>query len=155
MTFADLPIIKGIHPGFMIERELKKRKLAKGRFAISVNEFPQTIGAITKGKRNMNTALSMRIEKAFDWEEGILMTLQVFHDIREEKRRAARNNKPNLSLIRPVIFWDSDINKIEWQEKRKAVIERVFKWGNQEEKDEITRFYGKDVVDQFLKPHLS
>ena len=67
-----LSVLKGVHPGIVLERELKERKLPRGRFALSVNEFPQTIGAITKGKRNMNTSLALRIEHALDIEEGFL-----------------------------------------------------------------------------------
>lgn len=53
---------KGIHPGFILERELKVRHLHKGPFAISLQEYPQTISAITKGKRKMNTSLALKIE---------------------------------------------------------------------------------------------
>jgi plasmid maintenance system antidote protein VapI len=60
----ELSILKGIHPGFVLENELQKRNLSKGRFALSIDEFPQTLGAITKGKRNMNTNLAQRIERA-------------------------------------------------------------------------------------------
>ncbi|HEU4551761.1 MAG TPA: hypothetical protein VFS25_02965, partial [Chitinophaga sp.] len=79
----ELAILKGIHPGIVLERELKKRKLSKAHFAHTVHEFPQTLGAITKGKRNMNTALALRIEKELGLEEGYFMTLQVFYEIRE------------------------------------------------------------------------
>jgi len=58
---ANIHIIKGIHPGLILERELKIRKLPKGAFALSINEFPQTIATITKGKRRMNPALSLKI----------------------------------------------------------------------------------------------
>lgn len=81
-----LSIVKGIHPEFILERELQKRNLAKGKFAISLNEFPQTIVAITKGKRRMNTNLAIKIENALSLDEGYLMTLQVFNDIKEAKK---------------------------------------------------------------------
>ena len=41
---SNIAIIKGIHPGFILERELKERKLTKRRFAISINEYPQLLG---------------------------------------------------------------------------------------------------------------
>ena len=78
---TTLDIIKGIHPGFVLERELEKRNLGKGQFAISVGEFPQTLTAITKGKRRMNISLAMKIEKSLSMEEGYLMILQVYYDI--------------------------------------------------------------------------
>ena len=145
--FEKLSILKGLHPGFFLEHELKKKKLSKRQFAISLAEHPQTIGAITKGSRDMNTALSLRIEKVLNLEEGFLMILQSFYDIKKEKEKLADKRTPNLKLIRPVLFWDTNINKIDWELHKEFIVERIFERGNQQEKDEIERFYGKQVVD--------
>ncbi|MFT4015852.1 MAG: hypothetical protein QM668_02715 [Agriterribacter sp.] len=142
--------LKGLHPGIVLERELKKRKLRKGPFALSIQEYPQTITAITKGNRSMNTSLAMRIEEALGLEEGFFMTLQVFYNIEEEKKKAQMNTGPDLSKIRPALFWDTDINKIKWSSQKKAVILRVWERGNAEEKKEITRFYGKPEIESIL-----
>jgi hypothetical protein len=45
------------------------------------------------------------------------------------------------------LFWDTDINNIDWQKQYKAVIRRVFERGNEKEKSEITRFYGLQKVN--------
>src|SRR5579872_2737244 len=111
-------ILKGIHPGLVLDRELKKRGLGKGPFALSIQEFPQTISAITKGKRGMNTSLALRIENALGMEEGFFMTLQVFYEIKEEKRKQEKFFKPDLTLLRPALFWDTDIQKIEWKRQK-------------------------------------
>ncbi len=148
-----IDIIKGIHPGFVLERELKKRNLGKGKFAISVNEFPQTLTAITKGKRSMNTALALKIEKSLSLEEGYFMILQVYYDIEQEKKKDLQSLKektPNLKLLRSILFWDTDINKIDWQKQKKAVIKRIFERGNETEKNEITRFYGSQNVNAIV-----
>jgi len=144
-------ILKGLHPGVVLERELKKRKLSKGRFAISINEFPQTLGAITNGKRSMNTSLALRIEHALNMEEGYFMTLQVFYDIKEEKHKQASINTPDFSKLRSILFWDTKMDKIDWNRQKRAVIKRVFERGNEKEKEEITRFYGQEVIDKVLK----
>ena len=149
---SNLSIIKGIHPGFLLERELKKRKLGKGRFAISLNEFPQTLVSITKGNRRMNTALALKIEHALGMEEGYLMMLQVYHDINDIKRRQ-HTVKPDLAKLRPVLFWDTNIESIDWQKQKQAVIKRVFERGNEQEKKEIVRFYGRDTVNDLLEKH--
>src|SRR5688572_28557796 len=52
---------KGIHPGIVLKRELEKRSLKQRPFALSIEEHPQTLNAITKGKRNMYTALALKI----------------------------------------------------------------------------------------------
>lgn len=145
-----ISLIKGIHPGFVLERELKQRKLRKGSFALSINEYPQTLGAIIKGKRRMNAALSLKIEKALDIEEGFFMVLQAYHDIEVEKNKQDTET-PDLTKLRTILFWDTDINTIKWQKYRKSVIKRVFERGNEEEQAEIIRFYGEDVVNEVIK----
>lgn len=147
---SKIPIIKGVHPGFILERELKKRALAKSRFALSVNEYPQTLVSITKGKRSMNTALALKIEHALGLEEGYFMILQVYYDIEQEKRKQ-HTEKPDLTKLRRVVFWDTDMSRIDWEKQKSAVINRVFERGNAQEKKEITRFYGKDLVSMLLK----
>ncbi len=146
----ELSILKGLHPGIILEHELKKRNLSKGRFAISINEFPQTLSAVIMGKRSMNTKLALSIEHALGIEEGFFMTLQVFYDIKEEKQRQEQVAQPDLSILRPILFWDTKIEKINWQNHKKAVIRRVFERGNLQEKQEITRFYGKETIEQVL-----
>lgn len=147
---SRVSIIKGVHPGFILERELKKRELAKSRFALSVNEYPQTLVSITKGKRSMNTALALKIEHALGLEEGYFMVLQVYYDIEQEKKKQ-HTQKPDLTKLRPVVFWDTDMSRIDWEKQKSAVINRVFERGNAQEKKEITRFYGKDTVNSLLK----
>ncbi|MFT3793768.1 helix-turn-helix transcriptional regulator [Flavobacterium sp.] len=145
----QISILKGIHPGFVLERELKDRQLRKGSFALQLQEYPQTIGAITKGKRDMNTALALKIEHILGLEEGYFMILQVYYDIEKEKRKR-NNSHPDLSIIRPILFWDTKMEKIDWNKQKKAVIKRVFERGNEDEKNEIRRFYGQDVVSEIL-----
>ncbi|MBC7488378.1 transcriptional regulator [Pedobacter sp. JCM 36344] len=148
--FQKLSILKGLHPGFFIEHELKKRKLSKRQFAISLHEYPQTIGAITKGNRAMNINLSLRIEKALGLEEGFLMTLQAFYDIKKEKEIQKIVTTPDLKLIRPLLFWDIKMDNIDWDLHKEFVIERIFQRGNEEEKEEITRFYGEQIVKDIV-----
>lgn len=146
----DLIKYKGIHPGIVLNRELKKRSLKQRPFAMAINEHPQTLNAITKGKRNLNTALALKIEKKLGLEEGTLAILQTYYEIGIEKDKL-KSKTPNLSLLRKSLFWDTDINNIEWHKQRKAVIKRVFERGNATEQDEIVRFYGKQKVDNALR----
>lgn len=144
-------ILKGVHPGVVLERELKKRNLTKGAFALSVREYPQTLSAILNGKRSMNTALALRIEKALGIEEGFFMMLQVFYDIAQQKAQQDAGTHPDLSKFRPALFWETDLRKIDWQRQKTAVIHRVFERGSKEERDEIIKFYGQEVIDAVLQ----
>ncbi|RFS22576.1 plasmid maintenance system antidote protein [Chitinophaga silvatica] len=151
----NISILKGIHPGIVLERELKKRKLKKRDFALSISVYPQILSAITKGKRNMNTALALKIEHALNMEEGYFMILQVFHDIKEEKSKQSAGKSLNLPKLRKVLFWDTQIERIDWQKQKRAIIKRVFERGTEKEKQEIIRFYGKPIVDEVLKNEKS
>lgn len=144
----SLQYLKGIHPGIILERELKKRNLSKGPFALSIQEYPQILGAITKGQRKMNTSLALRIEDALGIEEGFFMTLQVFYDIKQERIKNQSHAVPDLKQFRPALFWDTDMAKINWINQKRAVIERVLERGTLSEKKELIRFYGKNEVKQ-------
>jgi antitoxin HigA-1 len=147
----SLQHLKGIHPGIVLERELKKRHLSKGPFALSVREYPQILGAITKGRRRMPTALALRVEEALGMEEGFFSILQVYYDIKEEKRKKESPQRPDIKQFRPALFWDTDIEKINWIRQKRPVIERVLERGTLTEKKEIIRFYGKDDVKRVAK----
>ncbi|MDT0645169.1 plasmid maintenance system antidote protein [Zunongwangia sp. F260] len=140
---------KGIHPGIVIKRELKKRSIKQRPFAISIKEHPQTLNAITNGKRNLNTALALKVEDKLGLEEGTLAILQTYYEIDKEKEKL-ESKKPTLSLLRKSLFWDTDIDQIDWQKQSKAVIRRVFERGSETEKNEIRRFYGRQKVNAIL-----
>ena len=147
---SNIAIIKGIHPGIILERELKKRELSKRSFAMSINEYPQLLGDITKGKRRINASLSIRIGKALGLDESFFSVLQAYYDIRQEKRKRFSLTHPDLKKFRPVIFWDTDIKTIDWEKNKPSVIRRIFERGNDQEINEIIRFYGKKDITAIL-----
>ena len=151
---SELNQLKGIHPGLVLERELNKRHLRKGVFALSLQEYPQTLTAITKGKRGMNTSLSLKIERALGLEEGYFMILQVYYEIEEEKRKQ-NISWTKLPQLRPVLFWDTKMASLDWEKQKKAIINRVFERGNDFEKNEIIRFYGPKTVNDTLNKRLN
>lgn len=138
---------KGIHPGRVLKRELKKRSLKQRPFALSIGEHPQTLNAITNERRDLNTALALKIEDKLGLKEGSLVFLQAFYDIEKEKA-AKHTNTPDFSILRKSLFWDTDIKKIDWKRQYKAVIRRVLERGNTQEKEEISRFYGTKKIAQ-------
>lgn len=140
---------KGIHPGIILGRELEKRSIKQRPFALSINEHPQTLNTIIKGKRNLNTSLALKIEDKLNLKEGTLAILQTYYDIVREKEKLNLKT-PKLSLLRKSLFWDTDFNRIDWIKQYKAVIKRIFERGNLTEKKEILRFYGKEKVETVL-----
>jgi len=143
MSF-QLEKYKGIHPGIILERLLAKKEISQRPFALSIAEHPQTINAITKGRRNLNTALALKIEKELELEEGSLVLLQAYYDIAQEKKKTLPT--PNLTNLRKSLFWDTDISKINWDKQYKAIIQRIYERGNDAEKKELELFYGASKI---------
>lgn len=141
---------KGIHPGIVLDRELKKRSIKQRPFALSLEEHPQTFNAITKGKRGISTALALKIERELGLEEGTLVILQAYYDIQKIKEKEIKSI-PDLHILNKSLFWDTDFQHIDWKRQYRAVIQRVFERGNENDKNEIIRFYGDEKVKQALQ----
>lgn len=153
MTSIDenIDLIKGIHPGIILDRELKERKLPKRRVANSIGVFPQLLGDITKGKRRINPFLSISLGNMLGIDESFFLLLQAYHDIEQEKKKLAFLNRPNFKILRPVLFWDTDIKLINWEKHKVSVIKRVFERGNEQEINEIISFYGNKEIENVLQ----
>ena len=148
---SRIDILKGIHPGKIIGRDLHKRNLSQRAFAASIGEHSQTLNAVITGRRNLTTEMSLKIEKAFGYEEGFLLTLQAFYEIATCKNRMASGSVSGVPAIRQSLFWDTDFNTIDWGRHKRAVIARVMERGNEAEKKEIARFYKIDpaMLDKY------
>lgn len=139
---SRLDILKGIHPGRLIDRDLKKRNISQRAFAASIGEHSQTLNAVITGRRNLTVEMALKIERAFGYEEGFLLTLQAYYAIAEYKHHLQSLSIEGVPNIRRSLFWDTDFDAIDWGRYRDAVIVRVAERGNDAEKAEIARFYG-------------
>ncbi len=69
---------KGIHPGLILERELNKRAIKPGSFALSVDTHRQIFNAILKGKRDIPIPLSLKVDQALGLEERTFACYKLF-----------------------------------------------------------------------------
>ncbi|MDH5380754.1 MAG: helix-turn-helix domain-containing protein, partial [Cyclobacteriaceae bacterium] len=72
----ELYKIKGIHPGYILKRELKSRGLKSSQLATSIDEHKQTISAILNRKRKITPILSIKLSETFDVDQDYFMILQ-------------------------------------------------------------------------------
>lgn len=142
--------IKGIHPGLILKREIKRNNIKSSQLATSIGEHKQTISAIINQKRGINPELSIKLADYFHTEEDYFMMLQAGYEV---KSKLTENSKrtPNLNNIRKVLFWDTSFDKIDWYKNKRAIIKRVLERGNQKEINEIIKFYGKSTVSTIAK----
>ena len=136
-----IKIIKGIHPGKFIARELKKKNLTQRGLAEETAIPFQTINAIIAGRRNLTTEQALKIDQALGFEDGFFAILQTHYDIKQYKEKDLASIYTEAPHIRKSLFWDTDFNKINWAKYKNAVIKRVFERGSKDEIEEITRYY--------------
>ena len=134
-------IIKGVHPGKFIERELNKRNLTQRALAERTDIPYQTINAIITGRRNLTTEQALKIDRALEYEDGFFAILQTHYDIKDYKEKELDKIYTEAPRIRKSLFWDVDFNRINWAKYKNAVIKRVFERGSKDEIEEISRFY--------------
>jgi hypothetical protein len=105
-------------------------------------------------RRGINANLSVKIAEYFQIDPSFYMQLQAAYEVKQIlKRQQLANQTPNLSIIRKVLFWDTNFDKIDWITKKTAVIKRVFERGNDDEIQEIIRFYGKETVEKTIRKY--
>ena len=147
----EISKIKGVFPGAVLSRELKKRGLESKQFALSLGVYPQTITAINKGRRGINAGLSIKLGEKLGVDAEYFMLLQACYEVEKEKQELlARQAKPNIAIFQKALFWDTNIDKIDWQRQKRAVIRRVFERGTDTEIKEIISFYGVKTVEEAL-----
>lgn len=151
-----IEIFKGIHPGRIINRELRKRGISQRAFAAAIGEHSQTLNAVITGRRNLTTEMAVKIEQSLGYEEGFLLTLQAYHSIAEYKNRLATTSVKGMPNVRRTLFWDTDFDAIDWGRYQEAVIQRILAYGDEADKTEIARFYNMPVSElSTYKPNNS
>jgi len=148
----EISQIRGVPPGAVLRRELKKRGLDSEQFALSLGEEPATINAINNGQQKINPMLSTILGEKLGVNADYFMLLQeAYYEEDKKKQEILKNQaKPNMKIIQKILFWDTDIDKIDWQKYKRGVIHRVFERGNDAEIREIISFYGEKTVSEIL-----
>ena len=137
----QLEILKGTHPGRIIEYDLKKYGLSQSELAAKSGVSKQRINAIISGRGDLSTELSLKIEETLHYTEGFLMQLQTFFDIKKVKEAWSRQKYTSAPNIRRNLFWDYDFDNMDWDRYKNAIIHRVLERGSKAEQKEIAHFY--------------
>lgn len=141
----EIAKIKGIHPGAILKRELKRLKIGGTELAEKINEHKQTISAILNERRGITPSISIKLARMFDTTEDYFMMLQAGYEVKKAVAIIPQA-RPNLDSFRKVLFWDTDLQKIDWQKSKKAIIKRILERGSKKEIETMIDFYGKAVV---------
>ncbi|NAS11132.1 HigA family addiction module antitoxin [Poritiphilus flavus] len=139
--------VKGVHPGALLRRELALRNIKGSDLAESVDEHKQTISAILNKRRDINAKLSIKLSKVFKVEKDYFMLLQASYDVKKANESLQRAST-KMESFRSVLFWDTDIDRIDWNRNRHSIIKRVLERGNHAEISELISIYGKKTISK-------
>lgn len=143
----DFSRVKGIHPGAILKRELKKRNIRSVQLAKSIEEYPQTINAITKERRGINPKLSLKLGIYFNVDQDYFSLLQASYEVRQISIQQRQEKGIELAnKVRKVLFWDTEVEKIDWNRNKRAIIQRFLEWGNKAEIEALIQFYGLESI---------
>lgn len=132
---------KNIPVGLLMADQISSMGYTQADFAKKINIQPQILNAIIKGHRQIPLPVSLKIDEEFGFESGSMAFIQLQNQINKikEKSMPIYQGAPN---IRRVVFWDCDFDKINWSKYKDFAIKRVMDYGNEQEKQEIRRYYG-------------
>ena len=142
--------VKGIHPGAILKRELKKRRIKSIQLAKEIGEHPQTINAISKERRGINPKLSYKLGEFFKISEDYFMLLQAAYEVSIIKKSKLNNINPLKGKFRDSIFWDTKLELIDHQKNKRSIIQRVLERGTHQEIKNLIKIYSLNTIKQEL-----
>lgn len=104
----------------LIARELSRRKISKSDLARSIGENPRILIDLTNVKRKMTEQLDEKIGKHLKINKKSLLWLQHQYELcRYNDKKETKI--PDLSIIRPALFWDTRLKPSNGRNKRKPL----------------------------------
>ena len=130
---------------------MTKEGISQSQLAERSGIVRQRICDYLANRRRITVEASLNLEKALCIGiKGFFYRIQANHDIYTCLKEQTMNNRPNIGYYRKAVFWDTEIEKLDWDKNRQWINRRVFEYGGEDEILETIRFYGKDVVKEVL-----
>ena len=80
-----------VHPGHVLQDELKELGLTQTELAKHINVLPKTIGKICRGEQGLNALMSMKLSRALGASPQFWLNLQNNWEISQTDKSEYRN----------------------------------------------------------------
>ncbi len=149
-TYKDIPLC------LIIKKDLRKRKLSQKDLARIIGVSEDELNHALNGKSCFSKQQAASIDRFFGYEESFTIRLQMIATSKKSKVDSKKLNSkidsvntsednPSLDyeipMVRSCVFWDIDMQSLDWIRHQKFIERRIAQYGNQEEKIAIARFY--------------
>ena len=88
LFLKDENLVGAVHPGSILQDELRERKISQKEFAVSIGMQASHLSALIHGVRNITADIAQRLERALGIPAYIWMNLQSQYQL--EKRKQAK-----------------------------------------------------------------
>ncbi len=140
-----------IPAGAVLRRILKKEKISQKQLSDKTGIITQRINDLINNKRRFTIETSAIISEILPVPHiGYFYLLQSHHDI-YQYAKAQAHLPTELSSIRKTLFWDINIETLDWEKHKCWIIQRIFEYGNDDEVTAIIKLYGIQMVKDTLR----
>ena len=138
--------------GAILDRIRTKEHLSQRELASRSGIPYQRINDFIANRRRISPENSLRLEKALGVDfQCFFYQAQTNYDIYMATKQLLEMPSPDRSKFRKTLFWDTDLDALDWQHNSEWIIHRVFDYGNATEIKEAIRFYGRKKIIDVLR----
>lgn len=133
---------KNIPFSLIIKKDLRKRNMSQKHLANLIGMSYSSLNKVLNGHAYFNVIQAASIDRFFGYEDSFIFRLQII-----DKAKSLENHKHitsfclNVPSIRPCVFWDTDVQSLDWIRHRIFIEQRILSHGNPEEKLAMKNFY--------------
>ena len=136
--------------GAVLRRILRKEKVSQKALSDETGIITQRINDLVNGKRRFTPESSSLIAKYLSLPDlGYFYRLQCNHDIYLFVE-ALEHQPIDMTKFRKSLFWDADVETLDWDKHKRWIIQRVFEYGNDAEVNAVIVHYGSATVKEAL-----
>lgn len=129
--FEDYLKYSNIPAGAILDRIRQKRSLSQRKLAESAGLSPQSVNNYIHNRRKISPQVSTKLSKALNLSDKNYFTIAQQNHLDFTKNLGRRSAAtPDLSKLRPAVFWDTRFDRIDRNNNRQWIFQRVFEYDN-------------------------
>ncbi len=140
---ADYKKYRNISLSIIIKRDLKQLKMTQKSLAAQIGMSYNHLNHLINTDCRFPSKSERLIENILGYEISFISNLRDLQTQCRNTEEATRKKYAGRKtpIIRKCVFWDINPDNLDWARHRRFIIARVNKYGNEQEKKDITAFY--------------
>lgn len=143
--------MNGVNPAIVFSRMTEEKSIDNETVARTMGLSEERFNSLLHDHSLFLHPYASQLEEMFDIDiPYFFMTLEMNYRKRIEERKNLCKG-PDIRKFQPSTFWDVDMATIPWNSPDPSpIINRVYRYGNETEKQTVLDYYGQEKVDKAL-----